>query len=375
MNLVPLTLLAAASLTAATAVDEHVQRAEALVASHRASVNRFAAAATASGKALFSGGSFYLCCGESAWTDEAYSRAGGPMALGRVKSITEVKAKDVVWLSYTSTTYEAAAAMAAHAPPGAIVVAFGPKPATGDPAFPFWVDSLTAPADDDSLTLMGNVLSLWSMIGEVAAETARGGKTMVFWESVWVPGANARNPHYANTMFHHGPPKMERIKAGTLSAAYLDYVSAMLKAIAEQEMPKILDIAKTVNERAAAGTPATLVAMSHLIPAVAKGGSPKLKLAADANGVNSNGYLVYLGYYGVDLEMWRNVRLAGTNAAWIVSPIARQTDFSTYGDTVVSQHWDFGDGAVAAPGYDVPILPPSGLAQLFIYELLRRAVQ
>lgn len=374
MKLGVLALLAAGSLSAARATDAHVQRVEALVAAQRASVNRLAAAAAASGKALFSGGSFYLCCGEGAWTDEGNSRAGGPMALGVAQSVSQVKARDVVWVSYTASTYEAVAAAAAQAPQGTVVVGFGPKPPSGRAAFPFWIDSLTEPGEDDGLTLMGNVLSLWSMVGEVAAETARGGKTMVFWESVWVPGAGARNPHYANAMFHHGPPKMERIQAGVLSAAYLDYVGGMVKAIAEQEMPKILEVAKTVNERAAAGTPATLVAMSHLIPAVAKAGNAKLKLAGDANGVNSNGYLVYLGYYGVDLEMWRTVRLAGTNAAWIVSPIARQTDFSSYGDIVVDQHWDFGDGAVAAPGYDVPILPPSGVAQLFIYELLKRAI-
>jgi hypothetical protein len=181
-------------------VDAQVRRVEALVATHRASVNRLAAVAAASGRALFSGGSFYLCRGEGAWTNEGNGRAGGPMALTLAKAVSQVTPKDVAWLSYNASTYAAAAA-AAQAPRGAVVAGFGPKPAGGDPAFP-----------------------------------------------------------------------------------------------------------------------------------------------------------------------------AGTNAAWMVAPMARQTDFSAYGDLVVNQHWAFGDGAAAAPGYDVPILPPSGVAQLFIYELLGRAI-
>jgi hypothetical protein len=40
---------------------------------------------------------------------------------------------------------------------------------------------------------------------------------------------------------------------------------------------------------------------------------------------------------------------------------------------VINEHWLVGDAAVDVPGYDVRILPPSGICQLFIYELLLRA--
>ncbi len=377
MKVGALLLLLAAQGQAAATVDAHVQNVTALIAAHRAAVARLAAPAKASAQALLAGGGFYVCCGENAWNNEANTRAGGPMRLTAIPSIAAAKPRDVVWIAYTrpaGLSYDAAVAIASQAAKGVVVVVFGPKPATADPPFPNWVDSLAPAEAAEDLTLLGNVLSLWSLTGEVAAETARTGRTLAFWESVWVPGADKRNAHYANAMFHHGPPKMERIAPGVLSAAYLDYVGVMVKRIAEAELPKILDIAKTIDERAAAGTPSTLVTMSHLVRGAAAAGTPKWKLAPDAKSLTSNGYFVYLGYYGVDLELWRDVRAAETNAAWIVSPIARQTDFSSYGDLLVDQHWDFGDGAVAAPGYDVPILPPSGVAQLFIYQLLARAV-
>jgi len=40
---------------------------------------------------------------------------------------------------------------------------------------------------------------------------------------------------------------------------------------------------------------------------------------------------------------------------------------------VIDQHWRIGDCAVEVPGYDIRILPPSGIAQLFMYEMLLRA--
>ena len=68
------------------------------------------------------------------------------------------------------------------------------------------------------------------------------------------------------------------------------------------------------------------------------------------------------------------MRQAKARAAWIVVPLAGQKlNFEQYGDVFIDQHWELGDAAVAMPGYDVRILPPSGVAQLFIYELMMRA--
>jgi hypothetical protein len=85
------------------------------------------------------------------------------------------------------------------------------------------------------------------------------------------------------------------------------------------------------------------------------------------------GYFVFLGYVGVYLDLWRYVRRAGATAAWIVSPLPTGVGFGQWGDVVIDQHWRIGDCAVEAPGYDMRILPPSGIAQIFIYETLIRA--
>ena len=66
-------------------------------------------------------------------------------------------------------------------------------------------------------------------------------------------------------------------------------------------------------------------------------------------------------------------RSAKAKAVWVVAPLPDEVDFRQFGDVVINEHWLVGDGAVDVPGYDVKILPPSGVAQLFIYELMLRA--
>ena len=91
--------------------------------------------------------------------------------------------------------------------------------------------------------------------------------------------------------------------------------------------------------------------------------------------LGSDGQLILLGYYnGIPQETWEAVRRAKAKAVWIVVPKPDQRlSFEQYGDVFINQQWSPGDAAAAMPGYDVRILPPSGVAQLFIYEAMMRA--
>ena len=63
-----------------------------------------------------------------------------------------------------------------------------------------------------------------------------------------------------------------------------------------------------------------------------------------------------------------------TKAVWICIPkLGQKLNLEQYGDILINQHWAEGDAAVSMPGYDVKILPPSGIAQLVIYEAILRA--
>ena len=369
-----------------SSVDVYVQRAERLVAQQRRNVGRLKAPAELVAEALLAGGTLNLGGGQVGWVREGEGRSGGMMHLGQVSSAKPGNPGDIAWLSYAPDSYDAQLKFAAELESKkCLVMAFGPRPASGAPGFTHWIDSMTPWNADQNFTLLGNVLSLWTLTGEVAAASARRGKTLVFWQSIWMstlhPEMKGRNERYRGHTFHApGEPQMKPVPAGVAAEAYLDAIKKMLSEIQTQELDKIVTVGKEVGRRSASG-PVPISIMSHMMHDELR---DEGKLFKDYKGDNdhlpealgSDGYLVYLGYYdGVSTGMWDAVRKANAKAVWIIVPVPGQTlNYQQYGDVVINQHYEEGDAAVKMPGYDVQILPPSGVAQLFIYEMMMRAV-
>jgi hypothetical protein len=172
---------------------------------------------------------------------------------------------------------------------------------------------------------------------------------------------------------------MDPVQPGVAARAYLDSIGKVFHDIQAQELGKIVSVGKEIRRRPAS-RPALFMANSHMMHDEVLGDSKwfeqyKGDVQHLASALGSDGFLIYLGYYdGVPPDLWEAVRRAKARAAWIVVPLVGQKlNFEQYGDVFINQQWEFGDAAVAMPGYDVRILPPSGVAQLFIYELMRRA--
>jgi hypothetical protein len=305
----------------------------------------------------------------------------------RLGEVSAAKAGDVVWLSYSADSYDAQLKAAGELESKkCLVMAFGPRPASGVPGFQHWIESFTPWNADQNLTLLGNVLSLWTLTGEVAAASARRGRTIVFYQSVFMPILHpefkGRNERYGGRMFHEkGEPHMEPVQPGVAARAYLDYIDKVLHDIQAQELDKIVSVGKEMGRRPASH-PALYIGGAHMVNNEVVAGSKWCKEFKGDNehltaALGSDGYLIDMGYYdGVPPAIWEAVRRAKARAAWIVVPLPGQKlNFEQYGDVFINQHWDPGDAAVAMPGYDVRILPVSGVAHLFIYEVMRRAAR
>jgi hypothetical protein len=372
-------LLVAFTAQAGPSVEAYLAEVSQLTSAHRDAVTRLTAPANASADALFSGGRFHLSSSDNrAWFYEGIGRAGGLMQTQEFNENTTVRAGDVVWISYTAANYQRALEVNTRlTAQKVVVVAFGPKPQTGRPPFTYWVDSLTSWTADENFVLLGNVLSLWTMEGELAAATARRGKSLVFWQGILVPSGPVRNAHYSDQLFHNGFPQMQAVNAGTLSAAYLDTACAAFGQITQAELPQIAEAGKQVAQRSATGNRPALVVTPHLLPFVHLESSTLFEYIADPAQLDAaiarSRFLVAVGYSGVDLELWRKVRLANANAVWVTGELPNEADLSGRSDIFIDQHWQFGDASVVVPGYDVRLLPVSGIAQLFIYELLVKA--
>lgn len=351
-----------------------------LAAEHRRRLGRLKAHAERTGQALLAGGAWWVTGAGKGWISELTGRAGGPAAAAPLRSAEAARKGDVAWLSFSPETYSADLQTARELEErGCVVTAFGPEPPGGQAAFPHALAGLTQWSEDERLTLMGNLLSLWSLTAEVAACTARNGKTLAMLQSAVLPGASERNAKYRKNVFHQDEIRMQPAAAGVLARAYLDFVNSMLRAIQEREMAKLRGVAGEIRRGVRDSRPATLRSIGHLLPYVAErdarlfrissgGGRDRGSLVESAR---DSGYLVWLGYAQVPPDLVSAVRATGAKTAWIVASDAG-AGLADGGDVVIDQHWKVGDAAVQVPGYDVPVLPPSAVAQLFIYEILVR---
>ena len=400
-------------------LDPYIRNVTQLVDKQHENIDRLLGPADLTARALLAGGSFYLA-GDPAWVSEGTGRAGGLLAtsplptaeqfkllgelFGKPPQGVVVQKADVVWLSYTPETFAEETAVAKELEQsGCLVVAFGPRPQNGLPPFAHWIDSLTPWNADANFTRMGNVLSLWTLTGEVASSTSRQHQTLGFFQSLVIYTARERNDIYTSQLpskgsvamsypplpsyrtgvkaaFHDGIPSMKPVEAGVIAREYLEYISNMVREIKEHELESITKVGQEMSRRASESHPVALMVLGHLM-FYSSSRDGKLFRYLDVNNDHKNlqsllgkdGYFIWLGYVATPLDLWNAVRRAGATAVWIVSPLPAEVDFRQFGDVVINEHWLVGDGAVDVPGYDVRILPPSGIAQLFIYELLLRA--
>lgn len=366
---------------AGTSINSYVTKVTQLVEEHRQETQRLSAPAELTAKAMIAGGRLFLGGHDRAWIEEGDGRAGGLTGIRTLASPDGARKGDVVWLSYSSGDYAEELSVAKRLEDkGCLVFAFGPRPPDKPAGFTHWIESFTPWQDTENLGLMGNILSLWTLTAELTAYASRQGRTFAFYQSDSVEGARERNHLYEGIVFHDGVPSMAAVPAGVLSHSYLDYIKRVLDQISVNEMGKIVRTGQEIGHRAATGHPAVMTGIGHMLNYIfADKNEPfvymdiQTERKALESTLGRDGYLVFLGYVGVPLDLWRSARRAGAKAVWIVAPLPNEIDFGQFGDVVIDQHWRIGDCSVTVPGYDVRILPPSGIAQVFILEIMKRA--
>jgi uncharacterized protein len=355
---------------------------EGMIGMHRRTLPRLFPAADASAKALLAGGRYLLGGSDEGWISEGTGRAGGVFVAAGIKSAADARAGDVVWVSYSPATYEKDIALVKELEArGAVAVAMGPKPASGAPGVKFWLDSYTGWDAPSNVTLMGNILSLWTLTGEMGATISREGKTLIFWKSFGMPGGSERADRYKGQVFHPDGRRMRPTARGEFARAYVDFIERMFAAIDAKEGAKLAAVAAEVKRRNDAGYLPPMMTNSHVMSYVPRADGQWFRYyTGGAEGVSAalgqNGLLLYLGYYHPLPEDVREAaHRARAKTIWIAVPRPDQKlDHEAYGDTFIPMHWNMGDACVTATDYDVKILPASGLAQLFVYDTLRRAV-
>lgn len=345
-------------------------------------VDRLFAPAEASARAMISGGKYFVAGGDPGWIAEATGRAGGVYVATRLPDVETARPGDVVWIAYSPATYakdlELARALESK---GCVVTSLGPRPPSGAPPLKHWVDSLTPWDARPNVTLTGNVLALWTLTGEMGSAAARRNATIVFWKSFGMPGGKERYEKYKSQSMHkEGDPHMRPAAPGVFARAYIDYIRRMAIAIGEKQGAGLAAVAAEIGKRVGSARLPLMMTNSHMMPYAMTGDGRWYRFQKDAGALKAalapGDYLIFLGYYHpLPGDVWDALRSANARAVWIAVPRPDQKlDFASHGDLFIDQQWQMGDAAVEAPGYDVKILPASGVAQLYIHEFLATRV-
>ena len=331
------------------------------------------------------------------FTSEGFIRSGGLMLAEEWTPETVLSPDDVVILGWSGAPLDQELELLWDLrASGALIVGIGPASWDGADeqvgADLFLKSSLpltravTAPFGGESYPLISlqNLVVLWTFIGEVVAALTRVGQMPAMYQSVLVAGARDRNARFVGSRFHqtHQVPAMP---LGQVGGDYLDAIGGILGALIEEEARAIDQVGEVcaqvlndggvihagmishfpVYQHGAPGDPLYMRRLARL-----DGESPSV--AELERELELGDLFFFLGYYRRPTQAYQVVRRAGARIVEVIT--GDGLDGPPQPDYVIRPKWPFGDAVTRVPGYDVEILPSSGIVQAAIYWAVVAAI-
>ncbi len=221
------------------------------------------------------------------------------------------------------------------------------------------------------LDTVANVIELWAWTGEFVGACTRQGRMPVLYQTYGLPGGPERGKKYQGKRFHDDLT-IQPIPAGALGREYLGQIDGMLSRLADGQMSRLVQAAGWWEQ----ATSATVLAVGHMYPRhmLDPRGGVRARFAAvpawedkpvlDAS--DPPQFVLYIGYQFAPRKLIEQaaalrVRLVYTDVQPAQPP---EPDANVL---YIDPGWPLADGCVPVPGYDVPILPASGVIQAAIY--------
>jgi uncharacterized phosphosugar-binding protein len=216
-----------------------------------------------------------------------------------------------------------------------------------------------------------NVAELWAWTAEFVAACTRLGKMPVLYQSYGLPGGYERAKKYQGKKFHDDltiPP----FAAGILGKEYLDQIQHRLARIQQTEMPKMDHAAEWWRKAKSS----TALVTGHMFPA-GHGQDPRTihvcdfvrapaREDKDLLGANPPDFVFYLGYQFAPQKLLAQAKATRVKLVYTdVQP--GQPPEPSDNILYIAPTWPLTDACVNVPGYDIPILPASGVVQAAIY--------
>jgi hypothetical protein len=218
-----------------------------------------------------------------------------------------------------------------------------------------------------------NVADGWIWTGEFVAACTRKGKMPILYLSYGLPGGLERGRKYQGQRTHEDQ-SIRPISAGTLGQAYLGQIQSALTGIQSRQMSNLVRAAAAW--RSVPASAATTLVIGHLFPRHLQ--DPRVRTFSAFVSAPATGRLeaeqerllgqfnLYLGYQYAPQSLIDRTRTNGTCLVY-ASVQPGQSPAEAEKVIYLEPGWPLTDACVTVPGYDIPILPASGVVQAAIY--------
>ena len=229
---------------------------------------------------------------------------------------------------------------------------------------------------------VSNMMAMWTWIGEFVGACTRLGKMPTMWESVMVPGAIARDTKFRKHRYQTWTPTP--VAPGEIGKRYLRDLRAALIQLHYLEGGHIRQAAEMALAAKAQGHALYYAGAGHSFSGLQNCPHDPGLLAPSWEGTwwdmrkmpayKPGDFVLGIGYdapfEGKDYQNWApRARAAGARLAWSFTDYNREAVAGLPPDEIfINQRWELGDALVQFPGYDIKVLPPSGvLAQSVLW--------
>jgi hypothetical protein len=215
-----------------------------------------------------------------------------------------------------------------------------------------------------------NVVNLWTWTGEFASAALRQGKMPVFFQSVGIDTKRQRYAKYSGQTFHNDF-KIQPVARGVFGKAYLDALLCCISKLREGNDTAMRSTA--VAWRAADPSFSKCYVIGHMFPVHLQDARAPQPISIES--VESHDqktfssfhgrFFLYLGYQYPPQALVEQAAKEHFALSYItVRPASpRSSSNIIYMDPA----WPLPDACVTVPGYDIPILPASGVIDAAIY--------
>ncbi len=334
----------------------HLQSA---VARSRTNLAAFTLSAGKAAGEFRAGGNLWAAGRQADFISEACGRAGGLMAIAPLGGHLPTRHDIILYAVPGALEPEDLKRFEQWRDKGALVIPFSSPAGLFASHFP--VDSVA------------NVVDLWTWTGEFVAACTRSGQMPVLYQSYGLPGGSERAKKYQGKKFHDDLT-IQPIASGVLGGEYLDQVQRMLARVNDAQMPKIVQAAQWWSQSPKAS--ATTLFTGHMFPRHAQ--DPRAIQLSDFAAIPAGedkelldashppSFVLCLGYQFAARKLLDQAKAMNVKLVYSVVQPARPPEPA--GNILyIDPAWPLADGCVSVAGYDVPILPASGVVQAAIY--------